>query len=361
MSNITPQKFKKLAIFTDIHFGRRSNSRIHNQDCLDFVLWFCDVVSKDLSYTHVCFLGDWFENRSTVNIETLEMSYKSLKALNSLGIPVYFVVGNHDLYQRTTRDLYSTRMFGELSNFKVVDRVIIEDGLLFSPYLFEDEYKELTKHLNLWAWLGHFEFRNFVVTGLNTVLGHGPDHTQFSGPKKILSGHFHKRQQQDNVVYVGNTFPMDFGDVDDQERGMCTYDVLADKLSFEAWPEAPSFMKVNLSDVINGNFSPEPRARVKCLADVKLSFLEAQELREGMVETFQLRDFSLTDDRTAIQEVLEGDNLAMDDSVLQSVSIDELVIKQLKMIEQDANAKVEADMLVALYQDLPIELTENAE
>ena len=33
--------FKRAAIFTDIHFGNKSNSQTFNKDCLDFVTWFC--------------------------------------------------------------------------------------------------------------------------------------------------------------------------------------------------------------------------------------------------------------------------------------------------------------------------------
>ena len=36
MSNL----FKKAAVFTDIHFGLKSNSQVHNQDCEDFVDWY---------------------------------------------------------------------------------------------------------------------------------------------------------------------------------------------------------------------------------------------------------------------------------------------------------------------------------
>ena len=32
--------FKKVACFTDIHFGLKSNSAVHNQDCEDFVDWY---------------------------------------------------------------------------------------------------------------------------------------------------------------------------------------------------------------------------------------------------------------------------------------------------------------------------------
>ena len=34
------QLFKKVACFTDIHFGLKSNSSVHNKDCEDFVDWY---------------------------------------------------------------------------------------------------------------------------------------------------------------------------------------------------------------------------------------------------------------------------------------------------------------------------------
>ena len=35
MSNL----FKKAIAFTDIHFGNKSNSLAHNEDCVEFVKW----------------------------------------------------------------------------------------------------------------------------------------------------------------------------------------------------------------------------------------------------------------------------------------------------------------------------------
>ena len=34
--------FKKVACFTDIHFGLKGNSRVHNDDCEAFVIWFIE-------------------------------------------------------------------------------------------------------------------------------------------------------------------------------------------------------------------------------------------------------------------------------------------------------------------------------
>ena len=34
--------FDKAVIFTDIHLGNKNNSRLHNQDCEDFIIWMID-------------------------------------------------------------------------------------------------------------------------------------------------------------------------------------------------------------------------------------------------------------------------------------------------------------------------------
>jgi DNA repair exonuclease SbcCD nuclease subunit len=348
-----PEFIKKLAMLTDIHFGKRNNSRVHNQDCLNVIDWFCEQVRKDGSVTHIAFLGDWFESRAAINIETMDFSYQGLKKLDSLGIPIFFIVGNHDLHRRTTRDVHSVRMFNELKNFTVIDTPQVIDNILFSPYLFNHEYKDLIQYNDLWAFAGHFEFQHFYVTGYNTILEHGPDHKLFPGPKKIFAGHFHKRQSKDNVVYIGNTFPMDFGDSGDFARGMAIYEVLEDNLTFIDWEDCPKYLKVNLSDVMSGNWKPLKDMKVKCVIDIDLAYSEAQELRDAMVAAYDLRDFVLEEDREAKQGLLEGDN----GSVVESdsgASIDDLVVTALAGMKEDKTLKnIDVNMLIELYKLLP--------
>ena len=154
-------------------------------------------------------MGDWFENRSAINIQTLEWSYQGLQLLNSLNIPVYMIVGNHDLYRRTTRDTHSVRMFQELKNIIIVDSIITESfpcgkEIMIAPFLFHEEYSQLAKYLDKDYWFGHFEFKGFVLTGSTYKLEHGPDPDNFEGPKQIFSGHIHKRQQIKNITYIAN-------------------------------------------------------------------------------------------------------------------------------------------------------------
>ena len=291
----------------------------------------------------------------------MEYSYEALQRLNGLGLPVYFIVGNHDLHRRTTRELHSVRIFNEFDNIVVIDKPTVVDNLLFCPFMFDHEYPSLIKHNDLWAWIGHFEFKNFVITGYNTVMDHGPDHKMFSGPKKIFSGHFHKRQGQDNVQYIGNVFPADFGDAGDINRGMCTYLVKEDKIEFTDWKDCPTYYKTRLSEVIDDKWMPLPKMKVKCIVDIEISYQDAQELREAMIDTYKLRDFLLEEDREAKQGVVEGDNVKVTESMLDFTGIDYLVINQLEILKTDAKIKVDPDLLIALYKDLPSEITEGTE
>ena len=353
-----PEKFKKVAIFSDLHLGRRSNSKIHNQDCVDFVKWFCAQV-KGNNYSHVAFLGDWYESRSAINIETLEYSYTALQMLNDLGLPVYFCVGNHDLHRRTTRDVHSVRMFNELSNFVVIDKPTVVDSILFAPYLFPTEYEKLIEYNDMYAFMGHFEFKNFVLSGQSRIAEHGPDHKLFKGPKKIFSGHYHKRQLIDNVIYVGNAFPMDFGDAGDSERGMCTYHVAEDRAVFTNWADCPTYQNIKLSAVMSDSWNPSPKTKVRCVIDSELGYQEANDLRDAMIESYSLRDFILEEDRAAKQGLLEGDNAKVEESLPAFISIDDMVIKQLETINEDKKAKINGDLLVEIYKSLPTESTDN--
>ena len=80
MSNL----FKKAAVFTDIHFGLKSNSQLHNDDCLAFVKWAVAKAKEEGCET--CFyLGDWHNNRASLNIVTLNYSLRALEILNEIG------------------------------------------------------------------------------------------------------------------------------------------------------------------------------------------------------------------------------------------------------------------------------------
>ena len=347
------KKLRKAAAVTDIHFGKKSNDRTHNEDCLRFLNWFKGNVEADPEIDHILFLGDWNETRSAINIETLNYSYEGARILDSIGLPVFFIVGNHDLYRRHSRDVHSVIPYQELKNFHLVStpQVIPEignGGALVCPYLFHNEYPDLKKYLDLETWWGHFEFKGFVITGYSITMPSGPDPLDYKGPKHIFSGHFHKRQAHEQVIYMGNTFPMDFGDAGDNERGMLTYNHESGDVEFTNWEQCPKYVKTTLSEVIDKSVVLYPEARVKCIVDIPISFEESTELRTIFTEQYNLREFTFEESRELKIALSNTEsNIDWDNTKLKGVN--ELVVEMLQDIETD---HVKSDLLVEIYQGL---------
>ena len=345
----------KLAMLTDIHFGAKSNSDRHNEDCLEYLDWFCDQVKRHPSIDAIAFLGDWYENRNALNIQTMNYSYQGAKKLNDLDLPIYSLIGNHDLYRRHTRDIHSVIKFTEFTNFTLIEEPMILENkhgdVLLCPYMFHEEYEGLLEHTKIPVWLGHFEFRDFVLTGGNVKMTHGPNPKDFKGPKSIFSGHYHKRQQMDNIIYIGNTFPTNFGDANDFERGMAIYDFKTNKTKFIDWDDAPRYMKTKLTTILNGKFKFYPKAYVQCLVDVPISYEESTSLKHTFIEKHDLRDFILEESPEIVQALTETDvdDIEIDFDVADLASIDATIVKMLEHIETE---HIENDMLIVIYNML---------
>lgn len=343
-------KITKLAMWTDIHVGARNNSTQHNEDCLEFIDWFIEKVNEEKP-SHIVFLGDFFENRNAINVCTMDYASKICRKLNALNIPIIWIVGNHDLYHRSNRTIFSTGIFADLENFLIVSEPVkLSKDWLAVPYLFHQEYPNLVKDINAAKYvLGHFEFRGYVVTGADRIMEHGPDADNFKGPKYIFSGHFHKRQTNKNIIYIGNTFPTNFGDAGDKERGCAIFDVENNDVYFHDWEHAPLFFKTQLTRVLGGEDSFPPRARVRCVLDMDIGYSEVQQLRDEMIKGQRLREFSIEEDMIARKEMIaEGLEIEGD---LDLSSLDNTV-RQLILEGVKTTATIDPAVLIKLYEEL---------
>lgn len=336
-------RLKKGLLFSDIHFGRKQNSDEHNQICLNFIDFLC-LGAKKHNADHIMFLGDWFEIRNSINVSTLNYGYQGAKKLNDLGIPIYFIVGNHDMYTKHSRYPYSTIDYNAFENFVMIDTPTIEDigtGALLCPYLFHEEYPEIVKYKveNVY---GHFEFQGFVVTGTNVVYTNGPDHHEYKQFKNIFSGHFHKRQQANNVTYIGSPFCMDYSDANDHHRGYCIHDHANDNISFVDWPDSPQYITANLSDIVNGSIEIPDGANIRCIADINLEYSKLMEIKNSLVDLYSLKTIQINEPNIqySVDESIEEQ---------QFISIDESIVAMLNNIE---SPEIDNKQLVKIYKGL---------
>lgn len=333
--------FKKALMFTDIHFGNKSNSETHNQDCVEFVEW--AIEQGQAAGCDTCFfLGDWHHYRHTINIRTMNASLMSLERLSNAFGQVFFIPGNHDLYYRDRRDLQSAEWARNIKGITIVNDFFTEGDVAIAPWLVGDDYKEVKK-LNAKYLLGHFELPHFYMNAMVRMPDHGDLQVQdFNRVENVFSGHFHHRQQQGNVNYIGNAFPHNYSDAWDDDRGVTILEWGGDPTHI-AWPNAPKYRTFLLSDLLedpDAKLSPKTFARVKL--DIDISYEEANFIKEQFVDTYKLRELSLIPIKnTEYKDDFQGE--------INFESVDTIVSSQLEQVESDF---YDPKILLELYRNL---------
>jgi DNA repair exonuclease SbcCD nuclease subunit len=334
--------FKKVAVCTDIHFGLKSNSLVHNQDCSDFIDWFIATAREQGCETGM-FLGDWSHQRAAINMQTLQYSLRSLEKLSAAFDRFYFIPGNHDLYYRDRRDIYSTEWARHLPNIQIVNDFFKDGDVIIAPWLVGDDHKKLAKMTARYMF-GHFELPHFKMNAMVEMPDHGELKIEnFAGIESVYSGHFHLRQHKKNINYIGNCFPHNFADAGDSNRGMMIKE-WGGLDQYFAWPGQPLYRVMKLSEVIdNGINILKPNMHVRVELDIDISYEEANFIKDTFVKDYNLREMALIPSKRT--EV----NVDLAPGEVKFESVDQIVTDQLTNIESDF---YDPKLLLKIYQNL---------
>jgi DNA repair exonuclease SbcCD nuclease subunit len=334
--------FKKVACFTDIHFGLKSNSQTHNEDCEEFVDWFIQQ-AKDAGCETCIFLGDWHHNRNSINLITLDTSLRCLEKLGAAFDQFFWFPGNHDLFYKDKRDIHSSAFGRHIPGVTVVDGITTLDDVTLVPWLVGDEWKTM-KDLKSKYVFGHFELPKFFMNAMVQMPDHGELHAEdFNGPDYIFSGHFHKRQTNQKVVYIGNAFPHNYADAWDDERGMMILE-WGGEPQYINWPDAPKFRVIKLSELIDRKDEVmQSKMYLRVNLDIDISYEEANFLKETFVGEFDIREMGLIQEKNNLEGIID------DTADAKFESVDQIVNDQLVNIESDSFDK---KLLLDIYNGL---------
>jgi len=149
--------------------------------------------------------------------------------------------------------------------------------------------------------------------------------------------------KQNNITYIGNAFPHNFGDANDDNRGMMILPY-GEEPKFIAWPNAPKYRIVKISElVVDPSLYLPINGYIKLMLDSDVSYEEAAYLKETLVEEYELREMTLVQmKKQSFSEDLSG--LA---ATFQSV--DSIVQSQISEIKSDF---FDNNLLLEIYRSL---------
>jgi DNA repair exonuclease SbcCD nuclease subunit len=213
----------KIALINDSHFGARGDSQLF----FDYFMKFFDDVFfpyiKEHNIHTVIHAGDLMDRRKFVNFNILnQMRERFVEKLQDEGVEMHCILGNHDVYYRNTNRVNSvSELFGNAPNIRIYEEPeVLTFGALdiaFLPWVNKENYDqsiEFIKTAEAPFLIGHLELDGYeVMRGVK--FDNGMDPKLFSRYEKILSGHFHCRQEKDNIYYMGTQYQITFSDLNE--------------------------------------------------------------------------------------------------------------------------------------------------
>jgi hypothetical protein len=333
--------FKKAACFTDIHFGLKSGSRVHNTDCEEFVKWFCEEAKREGAETCI-FLGDWHHNRSTTDVSTMNYTLSNLERLSKNFEKVYFILGNHDLFYKDKREINSVEFMRLFPNVIPIKEPLTQGNVTILPWLVADEWKDVPNIKSKYIF-GHLELPSFYMNAMVQMPDHGTlQRTHFMNQDYVFTGHFHKRQWAGNIMYIGNAFPHNYADAGDDDRGMMLleWDGIPE---FKTWPDQPVYRLYKLSQIIDlGDELLRPNMHCRVTIDLPLTFEEANFVKEQFIPQYKLRELMLIPEKVEVESSATTIDINFE-------SVDTIVMNQINAIDSETYDK---SLLLDIYKDL---------
>lgn len=329
----------KVVLFSDIHFGEKSNSDTHNKHCLDFLQFMSEWCDENLSEDFITvFMGDWFHNRNTINVKTLNYGKEGLITLSNIGDEQYIIIGNHDLYFLDRRDNHSVIIPEDASGIQVIDEPIMKDGILLCPWLLKGEsLKDLISEHQPHYVLGHFEFPSFPLNQMVKFPGEF-NPFDYDGVRRICSGHFHTRSEKNNITYIGNCFSHNFSDKNDwHNKGFAVLDTDTNEIQYVEWKDAPKYCYTSVSTLDKVEFSNN--MYMKIVNDINLDQDNINKLYDGLKQSGQIVECHIIPKEMEI--VTEVESVEIEDIGNVNTIIPELLQKfEMEGINSDKLAKI---------------------
>jgi DNA repair exonuclease SbcCD nuclease subunit len=224
--------------------------RVHQEYFSDFLI---PLLKEKVSLGDIIVhLGDLFDNRNVIPINLLNYGMDVVEKISTIA-PLHIIVGNHDLWSKSSSEVNSIRPFKWIPNVSVYDspETIEYNGLkiLMMPYIENrlDQIDIINSNKDCDYLFCHSDL-NGCKMHLTSVAHKNSDKidiNDFKSFSKVMSGHIHLVQKNKNFTFCGSIFQMDRNDIGDQ-KGIFVIDTNDGSEEFYPNMISPIFKKIDI-------------------------------------------------------------------------------------------------------------------
>lgn len=236
----------KLLLFSDLHVNPQSE-----HTCFE-------VLEAVLNHAHridatVCFLGDWWDHVYRNGTLQTDMQNRFIRFFSSKwDVPTLMIPGNHDYCDASEREHALTAFQYACPQITIFEVPTVHQNILWIPWRrkHEDLIKALNSGGDIKCIFGHFDIVGALLNNTR-VSDEGLRPAEFPPGLPIYSGHYHKPQKHEQVVFVGSPYQTTQAECGQQKR-LLILDTESDYKEFVEIPInfGPSRFKVsNVEDI----------------------------------------------------------------------------------------------------------------
>jgi DNA repair exonuclease SbcCD nuclease subunit len=333
----------RVAIFSDLHLGTHQNSIFWHNIALNWTDWFVAKL-KNQNIDTVLFLGDFFDHRDEIAVNTLDIGYKILTKFQD--IKLIMIPGNHDSFYKEHSEINSLNIFNGWKNVQLINDISSLDfgntAATFVPWGGDISKVQWTPYL-----FGHFEINSFRMNSAK-VCDKGTDIEKFFAlSPQIFSGHFHLRDSRvydnNSITYVGNVFEINFGEINNAKG----YHIL----NFDDNKEAPLFientvspkhLKISMSDIVK--YSNIPADKAALIKGNIIRLIVDKVVSADIVDAVQAKIKSYEPAQSTVEFLLNSNIVNIDEAVrssdLSDVNVEKAIGEFVSFLEVDNKDKI---------------------
>jgi DNA repair exonuclease SbcCD nuclease subunit len=221
-----------------------------------FFNWFFPLVRKNYKKGDILIhCGDFYDSRQSINLKVLNLGVEVAEEMaNIFKDGVYFIVGNHDIFGKTSNSINSLKSIKWIPGITILEEphtLEISDKKFFMmPW--RKDHKEESETLNNTSphdyMCCHADIRGLKFNRYVKVET-GVEIQNFNKFNKVYSGHIHYAQESGNIRMLGSPYELTRSDMGNP-KGIVLLNVEDGKETFFVNDFSPKFKKYFFDQIL---------------------------------------------------------------------------------------------------------------